>query len=321
MTEATYHVPVLLEAAVDALSDGPEGTLLDGTLGGGGHTAALLERCMGRRKVIGVDQDLEALSESRRRLGSPENLQLVQGNFGNLGQALRGAGIEEKHPLAGILLDLGVSSWQLDAEARGFGFKHAKAPLDMRMDPSGEGPTARELIAESTVDELARILRSFGDVRRAFVLATRMKEALDEGELHTTRDLADLVEGALGRRRKGEVHPATTVFQALRISVNGELDVLDKVLREAPSFLKEGGRLVIISYHSLEDRRVKHAFREGERGATRPRNVPPPLDWRPTWKVLTKRPVVADEVEVGRNPRARSAKMRIAARAPMGVAR
>jgi 16S rRNA (cytosine1402-N4)-methyltransferase len=186
------------------------------------------------------------------------------------------------------------------------------------MDSIDGAMTAADLIRKSTVGDLSRLLRKNGDVRRPHVIAQKMKASLEAGELKTTRDLADLVEGVFGRRRKGEVHPATTVFQALRIAVNDELEALDRALESAPRLLKPGGRLVVISYHSLEDRRVKHAFRDGERPKAAPRRLPPPPDWRPTWKVLTRQPVRAQESEIAQNPRARSAKMRAAQRAGLG---
>jgi 16S rRNA (cytosine1402-N4)-methyltransferase len=318
MTQATYHVPVLTKSAVDTLVEGPEGPLVDGTLGGGGHTFALLQATQSKRQVIGIDRDPDAIALNTERFADEKCVRLVRGNFSAMEDAVRQVGIQDDHQIAGILLDLGVSSWQLDSEKRGFGFKHADAPLDMRMDPTSEEMSAAELIRSLTVPELSRILRANGDVRRARTVAQEMKTAMDTGTLNTTRDLANVVEAVLGRRRKGEVHPATTVFQALRIVVNGELEALDRALEAAPRLLKPGGRLVIISYHSLEDRRVKHTFREGELGKHQTRRLPPPLNWRPTWKVLTRKPVVADATELESNPRARSAKLRAAVRASLG---
>ena len=318
MTQATYHVPVLTKSVVNTLIEGPTGPLVDGTLGGGGHTFALLEAAKGKRDVIGIDRDPEAIAVNRERFADEKRLKLVQANFCEMEEAVRKAGISEDHQVAGILLDLGVSSWQLDSSERGFGFKHDSAPLDMRMDPTSDEMSAAALIDSLSVADLARILKQNGDVRRARSVAQAIKDAMSNGQLATTRDLANVVESVLGRRRKGEVHPATTVFQALRIVINGELEALDRALSVAPRLLKPGGRLVVISYHSLEDRRVKHTFREGELGKPRPRNLPPEPGWMPTWSVLTRKPIVADDIEVDENPRSRSAKLRAAERAPLG---
>jgi 16S rRNA (cytosine1402-N4)-methyltransferase len=213
--------------------------------------------------------------------------------------------------VAAILLDLGVSSRQLDAAHRGFAIKHPDAPLDMRMDPT-RGVPALALVDSLELSELARILRDFGEVRDAHRIADRIKEAASAGRLATTGELARLVEREVSGRKLA-VHPATLVFQALRIAVNDELGALDAALASAPEVLAPDGRLVIMSYHSLEDRRVKHTFIEGERGPPRPARLPPPSDWRPTWKVLTRQAITADEGEVAQNPRARSARLRAAA--------
>ncbi len=323
MGATTYHVPVLAEPITRLLAETPEGPIVDGTLGGGGHTAALMAATPPSRRFVGVDQDPEALAAAGARL-DPDRLTTVHGNFGDLPALLAPLGLGAGS-LAGILLDLGVSSWQLDSAGRGFAFKHPDAPLDMRMDPTGDAPTARELVAAADEATLARILAEYGEVQGARKLARRMKEAVAAGGLNTTGDLARLVEsvqkvhrGGPAARMGGRIHPATTVFQALRIAVNDELAVLDRALASAPDLLMPGGRLAVLSYHSLEDRRVKTAFREGEEGPPRPRNLPPPSDWRPSWRVVTRKAVVADEAEVAANPRARSAKLRVAERVGPG---
>ena len=202
---------------------------------------------------------------------------------------------------------------QLDAAHRGFAIKHPESPLDMRMDPT-RGTPARELIAALDVPGLARILRDYGEVRDAHRIADRIKAAAAHGKLETTGELARLVEREISGRKLA-VHPATLVFQALRIAVNDELGALADALRTAPEVLVPGGRLLVMSYHSLEDRMVKHAFLEGERGPERPAKLPPPSDWRPTWKVLTRQAVTADDAEIAVNPRARSARLRAAGNA------
>lgn len=329
----SYHIPVLAQAIVDALRDVPPGPIVDGTAGGGGHLRALYEATGGARPLIGVDKDPEACRAARARFEPGDPVTVVHGDFADLRAALAAAQVVGDHVISGLLLDLGVSSWQLDTPARGFAFKHGDAPLDMRMDPTSDRPTAAELVASLSEDELAEVLQRYGEVRRPRAVARALQAASARGALQTTGDLARVAEQALGRRhepsprasrgsgkRPGRIHPATTVFQALRIAVNDELAALDAALAEAPRLLCPGGRLAILSYHSLEDRRVKLALREGERGPARPAKLPPPPGWAPTWEVLTRRPLVADEAERRRNPRARSAKLRVATRAQLGGA-
>ena len=305
-----YHVPVMAQAVVSLMLEAPAGALVDGTLGGGGHVAALVEamRASGEmRPIIGIDQDPEALAAAGTRLAGLADFRPVHGNFRDLVQHLR------EQSVAAIFLDLGVSRWQLDAAHRGFAIKHPESPLDMRMDPT-RGTPARELIAALDVPGLARILRDYGEVRDAHRIADRIKAAAAHGKLETTGELARLVEREISGRKLA-VHPATLVFQALRIAVNDELGALADALRTAPEVLVPGGRLLVMSYHSLEDRMVKHAFLEGERGPERPAKLPPPSDWRPTWKVLTRQAVTADDAEIAVNPRARSARLRAAGNA------
>jgi 16S rRNA (cytosine1402-N4)-methyltransferase len=310
----TYHEPVLAQAVVRHLSASPDGPIVDGTAGGGGHLKALAEASDGRRCIIGIDRDDDALEAARTRTAG-HDVTLLKGNFSDMRRLLGQLG-ETQHSYAGILLDLGVSSWQLDCAERGFGLKHDNGPLDMRMDQTGQDPTALDLLERLDVDALTRVLKQWGEVPAARRVATHIKAAVTDGSLRTTGDLRKLVENAVprGARRRG-VHPATTVFQALRIAVNGELEALEQILEDAPNLLMTGGRLAIIAYHSLEDRRVKHTFRLGARGPKRPGHLPPPSDWRPTWEEVTRKAVVADEEEITRNPRARSARLRIAARA------
>ena len=313
----TYHVPVLAEATVSLLSETPPGVLVDGTLGGGGHTALLAERLGASHRVVGVDKDRDALAAAAARLGSDAPVSYVHGDFRDL-RALLAGHLGAGARVSGILLDLGVSSWQLDAPGRGFAIKHPEAALDMRMDQSdAETPTALALLERLDAGPLARLLGEYGEVQNAMTVARRLKEALAAGRVHTTGDVAREVAAVqpFAPDRKGShIHPATRVFQALRIAVNDELGALEQVLADAGDLLVAGGRLVVISYHSLEDRRVKHALRLGERGPERPGHMPPPSDWAQTWSVLTKKALEADEAEVRANPRARSARLRAAAR-------
>jgi len=317
---APYHVPVLVEAVVDLMKGTPPGPLVDGTLGGGGHAVALADALGDGWPIVGVDRDPDALAAAGERLGGRSRA-LVRGDF----RHLRGLLAEVLGPaprVSGILLDLGVSSWQLDTEARGFAIKHPDGPLDMRMDPTDEAtPTARDLLEGAPESELAALLRDLGEVKQPRLVARRLKAAVAEGRLVTTGDLAREVEAVQKPTRGRAIHPATQVFQALRVAVNDELGALEQVLADAPDLLVAGGRMVVIAYHSLEDRRVKQAFRLGERGPERPRGLPHPSGWRPTWRTLTRRPISATEAEVAANPRARSARLRAAERVTGGVAR
>lgn len=307
MSATSYHVPVMAPEVVRLMLDTPAGPLVDGTLGGGGHTAALaaaLAEAGATRQLIGIDQDEEALAAASTRLEGTA-FRAVHGNFRDMKALLPGV------RAAAILLDLGVSSWQLDAAHRGFAIKHPESALDMRMDRS-KGSSAAELIDALDVPALAKVLRDYGEVKDASRLADRIKEAAAAGKLATTGELARLVEKEASGR-KLSVHPATLVFQALRIAVNDELGALADALRDAPEVLAPHGRLVVMSYHSLEDRMVKHTFLEGERGPERPAKLPPPSDWKPTWKVVTRQALTASDAEIAVNPRARSARVRAAA--------
>ena len=305
------------------LVESPEGPIVDATLGGGGHSARLARAAGDSRQIVGIDQDPEAIEEATQRMaqeGLESHFESLQGNFRDLSKVLEAAGHDVDNGIAGLLFDLGVSSHQLDEGRRGFAIRSPEAELDMRMNADDDIPTARELVAELEQDELLQILKDFGEVKLAGKVAAAMKRASLEGNLETCGDLKEVVERSAGKMVRGKrVAPTTTVFQALRIAVNGELDALDAALNQAPRLLKEGGRAVFISYHSLEDRRVKQAFRFGEQGPPRPGHLPPPSDWSATWSVLTRKPIQASEREVIDNPRARSARLRVAARAPLST--
>lgn len=284
------HASVLLEPATDALALRPGGVYVDATLGAGGHSEALLSS-IGTR-VIGVDRDASALtmaSERLRRFG--DRFTPVRGTFGELGALLADLGLSR---VDGILADIGVSSMQIDRPERGMSFRH-EGPLDMRMDPD-HGETALELIERLSDDELANVIFRYGEERRSRRVARCIKQALAASELVTTLDLRRAVVRAVGPSRVGGLDPATRTFQALRIAVNEEARELDRLLDNLPRVLKPGGRAVLISFHSLEDRPVKQAFKDAD-----------------TWDALTKKPVEAGEAEAAANPRARSAKLRAAA--------
>jgi 16S rRNA (cytosine1402-N4)-methyltransferase len=303
-----HHLSVLPEEVIQLLNPHPGGIYLDGTLGGGGHAWLILERCTPGGMLIGLDQDREALRAAGRRLadfGAAANL--VHGNFAELEQHLDALGIPA---LDGFILDLGVSSHQLDSVGRGFSFQQ-DAPLDMRMDGSA-GETAADLVNDLPEHELERIIQDYGEERWAKRIAAFIVRARQEARIETTLQLVDIIKGAVPKAKWDErIHPATRTFQGVRIAVNRELDTLEKGLRAAIDRLKPGGRGVVISFHSLEDRIVKHIFREYATGCTCPRNFPVcACNNKPRVRVLTGRPVTATVQEIESNPRSRSAKLR-----------
>lgn len=308
--ETPDHIPVLLDEVLDHLSPQPGGTYVDGTFGRGGHTSAVLERIGPTGRVIALDRDPQAIAAGAALVASSEGrLTLVHARFGELAEVLAGASVTH---VDGILLDLGVSSPQLDEAARGFSFTRS-GPIDMRMDPS-RGPTALELIGELSQPELAGVLRELGEERLHQRISRRLKEAERAGELATTLDLANVVAGCFsaGEVRRMRIHPATRTFQALRIAVNRELDELAAFLDVFPDLLAPGGRCVVISFHSLEDRLVKRRFRD----LAWTSSLPPHLAVQAGERVhavctpVTRKAVFADDDETDDNPRARSARLR-----------
>jgi 16S rRNA (cytosine1402-N4)-methyltransferase len=294
------HVPVLLAEVVAGLTPRGGGRYVDGTVGGGGHAAAILERSAPDGRLLGIDADPAALAAAGTQLAQfGERAELAHGNFREIGRLARERGFA---PADGILLDLGVSSHQLDTPERGFSFA-ADAPLDMRLDPTGD-ETAADLVNELPEGELADLIYRYGEERGSRRVARFIAEARRKRPIATTGELAELVARALGGRH-GKIHPATRTFQALRIAVNRELESLEAALPQAAELLAPGGRLAVISFHSLEDRIVKLFFRaeSGYGGAGQGRLA-----------IITKKPIEATEQESRANPRARSAKLRIAER-------
>jgi 16S rRNA (cytosine1402-N4)-methyltransferase len=309
-----HHVPVLLEESAEYLHLKPGAIILDGTLGGGGHAEAILERIGPDGILVGLDLDQQALMASTSRLARfGDRIRTVQSSFRHLDTALGKLGIEG---VDGVLLDLGVSSYQLDAPDRGFRFGDAAAsstPLDMRMDPS-QGVSAADLLQRASAEELQGWFQRYGELPGSRRLAKAITQRRVRQPLRTTADLLQVIEeaGVGGGRRH---NPATLVFQALRIAVNDELGALEDGLGAAVSILRPGGRLVVISYHSLEDRIVKHSFRSAARGCICPPKQPICNCGRsPSLEVLTRRPLRPDTPETERNPRARSARLRAAKR-------
>lgn len=301
------HFPVMLDACVDALVQQPDGCYVDGTVGGGGHTEAILHRLSEEGKLIGFDRDEQAIARVKKRLRGDPRLSLVHSNFANMAAMLDDRGVEA---VDGLFLDLGVSSFQLDEAERGFSFQ-SKGPLDMRMDQS-EGLTAKEWIAQTNEIEMAHAIYTFGEERAARRIARAIRERRMERPFETTDDLATLVAQIKGRRRYTRIHPATLTFQAIRIVINRELESIESVLNGMIKRIRVGGRLVILTFHSLEDRLVKkffagHVPREVslEEGGVRIEGERPFVSW------MSKKPICADEAELKSNPRSRSAKLRV----------
>lgn len=315
MEAAAAHIPVLLEETVARLVP-PERRgagfagkwFVDGTAGAGGHSAAILDAAGDGARLLALDRDGDAVALAKRRLERfGDRAAVVRAEFSEMGEVARRMGIGE---VAGVLLDLGVSSMQLDRAERGFGFMK-DGLLDMRMDVR-QAETAGTLLARAEEGELERIFREYGEEPAARRVAKAIAEARAEGKLpQTTGELADLVARAKGGRR-GRIHPATQVFQALRIAVNGELEALDRALPAAYGLLERGGRLAVISFHSLEDRRVKRFMSAHEgRMESLPMGGERWCGQKPRGRRIDRRAVVAGEEEAARNPRARSAKLRV----------
>ncbi len=316
------HLSVLHAASLALLAPSPGMAMLDGTFGGGGHTRALLDASAPDGRVLALDADPDAIARGEAlRAEYGDRLILRHANFAAMAEAAASVGWEAG-TLGAILLDLGLSSFQLGDAARGFSFMH-DGPLDMRFDTT-RGPTAAAIV--NTWDEaaLADLFRAYGEEQASRRVARRIVERRTTRPYATTLQLAETVVGAKGGRR-GRIHPATQVFQALRIAVNDEMGALERALAAARDLLRPSGRLAVISFHSLEDRAVKRFFRH-EASATEPdtlpRSVPvPPVARAPSLRILTPRPVTPTDAEIAANPRARSAKLRAAEkRAPDGGA-
>jgi 16S rRNA (cytosine1402-N4)-methyltransferase len=292
------------------LAPQPGRIYVDGTLGGGGHTLQILEASAPDGVVIGFDRDAEAIRAASAKLAPYGNrVCLFQNNFAEMAEKLAEIGIKG---IDGVLLDLGVSSFQLDKAERGFSFQQ-DAPLDMRMDDTS-GMSAADLVNDLSEQELAKIIRNFGEERWAVRIASRIVQARKDAPVRTTGQLAEIVKGAIPRAKwEDRLHPATRTFQALRIAVNDELTSLEKGLKAGIKMLNRGGRVVVISFHSLEDRIVKNIFRDFAAGCVCHKDVPVCICGRiPQIKKITGKPILPSSGEVLSNPRSRSAKLRVA---------
>ena len=299
------HIPVLVEEAISLLGCAPHRIYVDATLGGGGHALEILKRTEPDGRLIGIEWDEAAIAEARKAL-SPfgERVRIFRENFAHLSGLLREIGTES---VDGILLDLGCSSIQLEGQERGFSFR-GESPLDMRMDQRTE-ETAADLVNTLPLKELEEILWTYGEERWARKIVKAIGDERDRRRIETTQALSKIIYRAIPRRfQSRKIDPATRTFQALRIRVNHELENLKQVLEEGWPFLKEGGRMCVISFHSLEDRIVKQAFRRLERGE------PGNLNQQKMVRILTPKPMTPSEKEETENPRSRSAKLRCAER-------
>ncbi len=298
------HKPVLLEPTIESLNIQPDGIYLDGTAGGGGHSAQILKR-LATGRLICVDQDPDAIATLTERFHDNANVTIVQSNFSNIPKVIADLGIPA---LNGVLLDIGVSSHQLDTAERGFSY-HYDAPLDMRMSQSGT--SAADLVNELSFHELMHILSDYGEEKFAKNIARAIERERQIAPITTTLQLAEIVKAAYPPAKRHDKHPARKTFQALRIAVNGELDRLSEGLDNAFQSLAQGGRLSIITFHSLEDRMVKQRMAEWCKGCTCPKDFPICVCGKtPDAKLVNRKPIEATSEELAENPRSRSAKLR-----------
>jgi len=304
------HLPVLEKEIIEALEPKAGMIILDGTVGYGGHATALY-KTESSLTYIGLDRDLTAITATKDRLRAYDNVHIVHESYRDADTVLEGLGI----PLVdGILLDLGASSPQFDEPERGFSFMK-DGPLDMRFDIDRQEKTAADILNTYPVQELISIFREYGEERYAKTIATAIVDRRKETPFVQTQDLSSLLEGMTPKHKQGRIHPATRVFQALRIEVNQELKQLKEALPKLVNLLKPGGTIAIISFHSLEDRIVKQFFREAQKDCVCPKEFPVcRCKKEQTLKIITKKPIQAAKTEIQSNPRSRSAKMRIAQR-------
>lgn len=299
------HIPVLLNETIDGLNIKENGIYVDGTAGGGGHSAQILSH-LKDGKLVSIDQDPDAIRHVMERFKDNPNSIIVKGNFGNMKELLNERGI---FCVDGVMLDIGVSSHQLDTSERGFSF-HEDAPLDMRMSQSGE--SAADLVNNLSYAQLAQIINNYGEEKFASSIAKNIVKAREEKRIKTTLELAEIIKNSVPQKVRRDGHPARKTFQALRIAVNHELDVLESGLCDAFDMLSKGGRLAVITFHSLEDRIVKQKMASWCTGCTCPKDFPVCVCGnKPKAKLITKKPIVASQHELEINARSRSAKLRV----------
>ena len=299
------HLPVLLRETIEGLSIKPQGTYVDGTAGGGGHSSEILKNLKGG-KLYSIDRDPDAIKAVTERFKDEPSSKILQGRFGDMKELLHAVDVYE---VDGVLLDIGVSSHQLDTAERGFSF-HEDAPLDMRMSQQGE--SARDLVNNLSYGELVRIISTYGEEKYASSIVRNIIKAREEKPIETTLELAEIIKASVPQKVRREGHPARQTFQAIRIAVNDEFGELESGLDGAFDLLRQGGRLAVITFHSIEDRIVKQKMNKWAEGCICPKDFPVCVCGNlPKVKVITRKPIVATAEELEINQRSRSAKLRI----------
>ena len=301
------HKPVLLNECIEELNIDPDGIYVDGTLGGAGHSEEILKRLSENGQLIGIDRDEDALKAANQRLQKHNNVRYIHGNHDNITELLNNIGLDKVN---GILLDLGVSSYQLDEKNRGFSYI-GNAKLDMRMD-MGQELTAERVVNESSEEKLSDLIYKYGEERFAKNIARNICKERKNKHIETTEELVNIIENSIPKSKQNNGHPAKRTFQAIRIEVNNELEPLYNTILDSIKLLKENGRLVVITFHSLEDRIVKEAFIEAEGKCTCPKDLPYCIcNYKSYGKIITKKPILPTEQELKENSRSKSAKLRV----------
>ncbi|MBR6239009.1 MAG: 16S rRNA (cytosine(1402)-N(4))-methyltransferase RsmH [Lachnospiraceae bacterium] len=301
------HIPVLLNEVIEGLNIKPDGIYADGTLGGAGHSSEILKRLSGNGRLIGIDQDEEAIKAATDKIGRDDRVRIVRANYVKMPEVLQELGIDL---VDGILLDIGVSSHQLDTPDRGFSYK-SDAPLDMRMDQR-QRITAADIVNEYEEKELFRVIRDYGEEKFAQNIAKHIVAARANKPIETTSELNEIIKASIPARMRQDGHPSKRTYQAIRIECNRELEVLKDSIDAMIDILKPGGRLAIITFHSLEDRIVKNAFRTAENPCTCPPNFPKCVCGKVSkGRIVGRKPVTATEEELEINSRSKSAKLRV----------
>lgn len=301
------HIPVLLNECIEGLNINPDGIYVDGTLGGAGHSSQIIKKLSSKGMLIGIDRDEEALKAAKEKLKNYNNVKYVHGNHDDIKQILSEMNIDK---VDGILLDLGVSSYQLDERNRGFSYM-ADAQLDMRMDKTSN-LTAKEVVNNYSESELARIISEYGEEKFAKKIANNICKLRKEKKIETTKELSDIIEKTIPKSLQKDGHPAKRTFQAIRIEVNNEIEPLYRTILDCIDVLKPKGRLCTITFHSLEDRAVKNAYADAKGKCTCPPDLPYCVcGYKTLGNIINKKPIVANEEETKENSRSKSAKLRI----------